>query len=117
MPTTDRIRAFRQLHETGCFVMPNPWDVGSARLLEQMGFLALATTSAGFAWSQGVRDTHVGRELVLAHLRSMSGAVDVPFNADFEDGFAIAPEGVAISVNLATSTGIAGLSIEDSSDD
>ncbi|MDB4891079.1 MAG: uncharacterized protein JWL61_2934 [Gemmatimonadetes bacterium] len=97
--------------------MPNPWDVGSARLLEQLGFLALATTSAGFAWTQGMRDTHVGREHVLAHLRDMSGAVDVPFNADFEDGFAIAPEGVAISVTLATATGIAGLSIEDSTDD
>jgi methylisocitrate lyase len=117
MPTTDRIRAFRQLHESGCFVMPNPWDVGSARLLEQLGFPALATTSAGFAWSQGSRDTHVGRDKVLAHLRAMSAAVDVPFNADFEDGFAIEPAGVAISVELATRTGIAGLSIEDSSDD
>ncbi|MEO8337295.1 MAG: isocitrate lyase/phosphoenolpyruvate mutase family protein [bacterium] len=117
MPTTDRIRAFRQLHESGCFVMPNPWDVGSARLLAQLGFPALATTSAGLAWTHGVRDTHVGRDHVLAHLRSMSGAVDVPFNADFEDGFAVAPEGVAISVMLATTTGIAGLSIEDSTDD
>ncbi len=97
--------------------MPNPWDIGSARLLEQLGFPALATTSAGFAWTQGNRDTHVGRDHVLAHLRSMSGAVDVPLSADFEDGFAIAPEGVAISVTLATATGIAGLSIEDSSDD
>ena len=118
MPTpTDRITAFHQLHESGCFVMPNPWDVGSARLLEQLGFPALATTSAGLAWSLGVRDTHVGRDKVLSHLRSMSAAVDVPFNADFEDGFAIDPEGVAISVDLATRTGIAGLSIEDSSDD
>ncbi|MEO5816485.1 MAG: isocitrate lyase/phosphoenolpyruvate mutase family protein [Gemmatimonadaceae bacterium] len=117
MPTTDRIHAFRQLHESGCFVMPNPWDVGSAHLLAQLGFPALATTSAGFAWTQGVRDTHVGRDHVLAHLRAMSGAVDVPFNADFEDGFAVAPEGVAISVTLATATGIAGLSIEDSTDD
>jgi methylisocitrate lyase len=114
---TDRISAFRHLHESGCFVMPNPWDVGSARLLAQLGFPALATTSAGFAWTQGVRDTHVGRDHVLAHLRAMSGAVDVPVNADFEDGFAVAPEGVAISVTLATATGIAGLSIEDSTDD
>jgi 2-methylisocitrate lyase-like PEP mutase family enzyme len=117
MPTFDRIRAFRQLHESGCFVMPNPWDIGSARLLEQLGFPALATTSAGLAWSLGVRDTHVGRDKVLTHLRMMSAAVDVPFNADFEDGFAIEPEGVAISVELATRTGIAGLSIEDSTDD
>ncbi|MEO8335602.1 MAG: isocitrate lyase/phosphoenolpyruvate mutase family protein [bacterium] len=114
---TDRISAFRQLHDSGCFVMPNPWDAGSARLLAQLGFPALATTSAGLAWSLGVRDTHVGRDRVLAHLGTMSAAVDVPFNADFEDGFAIEPAGVAISVGLAIHTGIAGLSIEDSSDD
>jgi 2-methylisocitrate lyase-like PEP mutase family enzyme len=115
--STDRISAFRHLHESGCFVMPNPWDIGSARLLAQLGFPALATTSAGLAWSLGVRDTHVGRDKVLAHLQAMSAAVDVPINADFEDGFAIEPAGVAISVELATRTGIAGLSIEDSTDD
>lgn len=97
--------------------MPNPWDAGSARVLAQLGFPALATTSAGLAWSLGVRDTHVGRDKVLAHLRAMSAAVDIPLNADFEDGFAVEPEGVAISVELATRTGIAGLSIEDSTDD
>jgi methylisocitrate lyase len=113
----DRISAFRHLHESGCFVMPNPWDVGSARLLAQLGFPALATTSAGLAWSLGVPDTHVGRDKVLTHLRAISAAVDVPINADFEDGFAIEPAGVAISVELATRTGIAGLSIEDSTDD
>ena len=105
---------FRQLHESGCFVIPNPWDVGSARLLVQLGFSALATTSAGFAWTLGRRDNHVSLEEVLAHFRAVAGAVDVPVNADFEGGFAVQPEDVARNVTAASATGIAGLSIEDS---
>jgi methylisocitrate lyase len=111
---TERRRVFRQLHERGCFVIPNPWDRGSARMLVQLGFRALATTSAGFAWSMGHADNHVELDATLHHLREMSLAVDVPINADFEGGFAIAPEAVAIHVTSATTTGIAGLSIEDS---
>ena len=111
---TDR---FHQLHQSGCFVIPNPWDIGSARMLERLGFSALATTSSGFAWSQGRRDNHVPLEDVLAHLRAMSGAVGIPLNADFEGGFAVDPEGVAANVTLAAATGIAGLSIEDSTGD
>jgi 2-methylisocitrate lyase-like PEP mutase family enzyme len=114
---SDRCRAFHQLHERGCFILPNPWDIGSARALEQLGFNALATTSAGFAWSRGHADQTVTVEMVLAHLRAMSEAVDVPINADFEGGFAIAPEAVAGHVSQATTTGIAGLSIEDASGD
>src|ERR1051325_1678010 len=114
---TDRIRTFHELHDRGCFVIPNPWDLGSAQALVQLGFKALATTSAGFAWSRGHADHHVTVEMAIAHLRAMAGAVDVPVNADFEGGFAIAPEAVAQHVSQATTTGIAGLSIEDSSDD
>jgi len=113
----DRVRIFHELHQSGCFVIPNPWDVGSARALVQLGFKALATTSAGFAWSRGHADHHVTVEMMLAHLRAMAGAVDVPVNADFEGGFAIAPEAVAHHVSQATTTGIAGLSIEDSTGD
>src|SRR2546428_5021370 len=111
---TDR---FRQLHQSGCFVMPNPWDPGSAKLLVQLGFPALATTSSGFAWSIGHRDNHVSLEQALAHFRTMTGAVDVPINADFEGGFAVEPHGVAANVAAATATGIAGISIEDSTGD
>ncbi len=113
----DRSRIFRQLHESGCFVIPNPWDIGSARLLAQLGFSALATTSSGFAWSLGRPDNHVSLEESLATLRSISNSVDVPVNADFEGGFAIEPEAVAANVTTATGTGIAGLSIEDSTGD
>ena len=112
---TERSRVFRQLHESGCFVLPNPWDAGSARLLAGLGFQALATTSAGFAWSMGRADQQLTLDDVLAHLRTMSRAVDVPINADFEGGFAIAPDDVARNVAAAAGTGIAGLSIEDSS--
>jgi methylisocitrate lyase len=112
---SDRQRAFRRLHESGCFVMPNPWDLGSARLLAGLGFPALATTSAGFAWSQGRRDNGVSLEQALDHLRSIADGVALPVNADFEGGFAVRPEAVAANVKAATSTGIAGLSIEDSS--
>lgn len=111
---TARSRTFRQLHESGCFVIPNPWDAGSARMLEQLGFKALATTSAGFAWTLGRPDNGVTLDDVLDHLRAVSQAVSVPVNADFEGGFAIEPEKVAANVAAATATGIAGLSIEDS---
>jgi 2-methylisocitrate lyase-like PEP mutase family enzyme len=114
---TDRFEVFRQLHESGIFVMPNPWDIGSARLLAALGFPALATTSAGCAWSLGVPDTQVPLEQMLAHLRAIAGAIDLPVNADFEGGFAIEPEAVASNVALAAATGVAGLSIEDSTGD
>ena len=114
---TDRVNRFRELHERGCFVIPNPWDRGSARALVRLGFQALATTSAGFAWSMGHPDKHVELDDVLGHLRAMSRAVDVPVSADFEGGFGIAPEAVATHVAHAATTGISGLSIEDSSDD
>jgi 2-methylisocitrate lyase-like PEP mutase family enzyme len=114
MPTTSEKRAqFRRLHENGCFVIPNPWDVGSALYLQSMGFKALATTSAGFAWSRGAGDGGVTREAALAHIAELSAAVDVPVNADFEGGFADEPEGVAESVRLCVETGVSGLSIED----
>src|SRR5579872_6378717 len=114
---SDRVRRFHELHERGCFVIPNPWDRGSARLLAQLGFAALATTSAGFAWSMGHPDQHVELDDVLEHLRGMCRAVDLPVSADFEGGFGIAPDSIAGHVTHATTTGIAGLSIEDSSGD
>jgi len=113
----DRTRAFRALHQSGCFVIPNPWDVGSARILAQLGFSALATTSSGFAWTLGRADNHVTLDEALAHLRAMTASVDIPFNADFEGGFAVEPADVAANVTAATATGIAGLSIEDSTGD
>jgi 2-methylisocitrate lyase-like PEP mutase family enzyme len=117
MPHADRCRIFRELHASGCFVIPNPWDVGSARLLAQLGFKALATTSSGFAWSLGRRDNHVTLAESLGHLRTISQNVDLPVNADFEGGFAVDPEDVATNVAQAATTGIAGLSIEDSTGD
>lgn len=116
-PADARIQAFHALHRAGCFVMPNPWDPGSARLLAALGFPAVATTSAGFAWTLGQRDNAVAFDAMLAHLTAMAAAVDVPVNADFEGGFAVAPDGVAANVRLAAATGIAGLSIEDSTGD
>lgn len=113
----DRIAEFHRLHSAGCFVMPNPWDVGSARVLEQMGFPALATTSAGLAWTLGRADGQVTLEQALEHLRLVADAVTVPVNADFEGGYAVDPAHVAANVKLAAETGIAGLSIEDSSGD
>jgi 2-methylisocitrate lyase-like PEP mutase family enzyme len=110
----DRCRVFRQLHGSGCFVIPNPWDRGSARLLVQLGFKALATTSSGFAWSTGRADNHVSLDDALGHFRAIAGAVDVPVNGDFEGGFAVEPSGVHANVKLAVATGIAGISIEDS---
>lgn len=110
-------RAFRKLHESGCFVIPNPWDTGSARYLQSLGFKALASTSSGFAWSVGRGDASVPRDLVLAHLRELVAATDLPVNADFESGYASDAAGVAESVRLAVETGVAGLSIEDSTGD
>jgi 2-methylisocitrate lyase-like PEP mutase family enzyme len=106
--------AFRALHAQGCFLIPNPWDVGSALFLQSLGFEALASTSSGFAWSQGHPDGGMGRAEVLAHLRTLVEATDVPVNADFEGGHADTPEGVAESVRMAVDVGVAGLSIEDS---
>jgi 2-methylisocitrate lyase-like PEP mutase family enzyme len=111
---TDKRRAFGRLHASGCFVLPNPWDVGSALYLQHLGFKALATTSSGFAWSQGHPDNGVSRDAVLAHLAEIVTATDVPVNADFESGFAHDAAGVAQSVAVALETGVAGLSIEDS---
>jgi 2-methylisocitrate lyase-like PEP mutase family enzyme len=116
-PQADKVQAFHRLHAEGCFVMPNPWDVGSAVALERMGCKALATTSAGHAWTLARADNGVLRDEALEHLRQVAAAVDVPLNADFEGGFADAPEEVATNVKLATATGIAGLSIEDSTRD
>lgn len=109
--------AFRALHASGCFVLPNPWDAGSARYLASLGFQAVATTSSGFAWSKGCADNHMTRDAVLAHLRSIVEATDLPVNADFENGFGETPDDVAESVELAVATGVAGLSIEDSTGD
>ena len=114
---SDKRSSFRKLHESGCFVLPNPWDVGSALFLQGLGFKALATTSSGFAWSQGYADNAISRDMALAHLREMVAATDLPVNADFENGFARDAAGVAESVRLAVETGVAGLSIEDSTGD
>ncbi len=111
---SNRRRVFRQLHQSGCFVIPNPWDAGSARLLAQLGFRALATTSSGFAWSLGKADNHITLPEALGHFRSVTQAVGVPVNADFEGGFAVEAAAVTANVAAATETGIAGLSIEDS---
>ncbi len=110
----DRIAEFHRLHASGCFVMPNPWDVGSALALSGMGFSALATSSAGSAWTLGRADNELVLSQVLGHLHTIASVVEIPVNADFEGGFADDPEGVAANVRLAASTGIAGLSIEDS---
>lgn len=108
---------FRTLHAQGCFVLPNPWDVGSAKMLAGLGFKALATTSSGYAWSQGRPDNGLARDVVIAHLRALADATDLPLNADFEGGFATDADGVAESVRMAVDTGVAGLSIEDSTGD
>ena len=116
-----RRKAFRALHERGCFVIPNPWDVGSARYLQHLGFLALATTSAGFAFSQGLPDAAddvvLSRDRSLAHIASITAAVDLPVSADFMSGFGSEPEDVAESVARCVATGVAGLSIEDATGD
>jgi 2-methylisocitrate lyase-like PEP mutase family enzyme len=113
----DQVAAFHRLHAAGCFVMPNPWDAGTARALQQLGFKALATTSAGFAWTLGRGDDHVPLDLTLEHLRALVDAVDLPVNADFRGGFAVDPDQVQAHVKLAAATGVAGLSIEDSTGD
>ena len=117
MTTAEKRATFRGMHESGCFVLPNPWDIGSARALQHLGFKAIASTSAGFAWSIGKADNRVMLEDVLRHLTALCGACDLPVNADFEGGFAHKAEKVAANVALATKTGIAGLSIEDSTGD
>ena len=109
--------AFRRLHETGCFVLPNPWDVGGARYLQSLGFKVLATTSSGHAWSQGCSDGAVPLDKLLTHLREIVQASDVPVNADFGNGFARDAAGVSANVGLAIKTGVAGLSIEDATGD
>jgi len=113
----DKRRAFHALHASGCFVIPNPWDVGSARYLQSLGFKALATTSSGLAWSRAHADNTLPRDAVLAHLAEIVAATDLPVNADFESGFAADAAGVAESVRLAVASGVAGLSIEDSTGD
>ena len=105
---------FRRLHESGCFVIPNPWDIGSARYLQHLGFKALATTSSGVAWTMGLPDNGVGLDKMLDHLTLIAAASDLPVNADFESGYAEEPAGVAANVRRAIDTGVAGLSIEDS---
>ena len=115
--TADKRRTFHALHESGCFVIPNPWNVGTARYLQGLGFKALATTSSGHAHSEGFADGAQSRDEVLAHFRELAAATDVPLNADFENGFADDPDGVAANVTLCIETGVAGLSIEDSTTD
>jgi 2-methylisocitrate lyase-like PEP mutase family enzyme len=113
----EKCRVFRELHASGCFLIPNPWDRGSARLLEGLGFPALATTSSGMAWSLGTTDNHVPLDLALERIRDIAMAVDVPVNADFEGGFAVEADGVYENVVRCVQTGVAGLSIEDSTRD
>jgi 2-methylisocitrate lyase-like PEP mutase family enzyme len=113
MSAADKRKTFRRMHESGCFVIPNPWNIGSARYLQALGFKALATTSSGYAHSIGYSDGDVTRDMVLAHCREIAQAADVPVNADFEAGYADDPDGVAESVRLCVETGVAGLSIED----
>ena len=110
----DRRAAFRRLHESGCFVIPNPWDAGSAVWLQQAGFKALATTSSGYAWTLALADNGVGLEGMLAHLKAIVAATEIPVNADFENAYADEPAGVAANVLRAAEAGVAGLSVEDS---
>lgn len=114
-----RCAVFRTLHESGCFVIPNPWDIGTARCLQKIGFKALATTSAGFAFSRGLPDdvAVLTREVVLSHIAEIAAATDLPVNADFQSGYAADADGVAVSVRLCIGTGVAGLSIEDATGD
>src|ERR1700738_2692083 len=117
MKTIEAKRAeFRQLHESVCFAIPNPWDIGSAKYLQHLGFKAIATTSAGFAFSRGLSDGAVKRDDMLAHIRELVETTDIPVNADYENGYADDPDDVAESVKLCVATGVAGLSIEDATD-
>jgi len=115
--TADKRSTFRKMHESGCFVLPNPFDIGSAKALQHLGFKALASTSAGFAWTIGKADNRVTVDEVCDHLTSLCAAVDLPVNADFEGGFAVEPGKVAVNVARGVKTGVAGLSIEDSTGD
>src|SRR3954452_17193181 len=119
MPTdvASKRAAFRQMHDSSFFVLPNPWDAGSARYLQALGFGALATTSSGYAWSRGQADGALNREMTLAHMREIVASVEMPVNADFEGGFGQDASDVAESVRMAIDTGVAGLSIEDSTGD
>ena len=118
MPTISEKRStFRDLHKSGCFVMPNPWDAGGARYLQSLGFKAIASTSIGFAFTQGSPDNGVPRDVMLQHLRALVEASDLPVNADFENGHSASIDGVGESVRLCVETGVAGLSIEDSTGD
>lgn len=110
----EKRKIFRDLHKDGCFILPNPWDAGSAKLLEQLGYKALATTSSGYAWSSGKADGQLDRDETLAHLRYMVQSTNLPINADFESGFSDTTQGVIENVHMALDTGIAGISIEDS---
>jgi 2-methylisocitrate lyase-like PEP mutase family enzyme len=113
MTTADKRRAFRTLHQSGCFVIPNPWNVGSARYMQGLGFKALATTSSGYAHSIGYADGELTCDMMLAHFREIAEATDIPVNADFEGGYADDPDEVAANVRLCIDTGVSGLSIED----
>jgi len=119
MSAGERRAAFRELHRSGCFVIPNPWDIGSARYLSQLGFKALATTSSGFAFSQGLPDGQAGvpLEIALAHFEEIAAGVDIPVNADFQSAYAIEPDEVAENVRRCVDTGVAGLSVEDATGD
>ena len=117
MSPADKRRAFHTLHKSGCFVIPNPWTVGTALYLQKLGFKALATTSSGHAHAQGFSDGALSRDMTLAHYREIAAAADIPVNADFENGFAHEPAAVADNVRLCIDTGVAGLSIEDFSGD
>src|ERR1700687_316862 len=119
MSQSSTIEEFRALHESGCFVLPNPWDVRTAVYLQHLGFKALATTSAGFAFAQGLPDSvsAIPRDLMLAHIREVASATSLPVNADFQNGYADEPDGVAANVALCIATGVAGLSIEDATGD
>src|SRR3569623_1969338 len=115
--TADKRATFRKLHESGCFILPNPFDVGSAKALQHLGFKAIASSSAGFAWTLGHADNRVTVDDVCQHLAAICSAVDIPVNADFEGGFAVEPDTVADNVERGVRTGVAGLSIEDTTGD
>ncbi|WP_394059926.1 isocitrate lyase/phosphoenolpyruvate mutase family protein [Alcaligenes sp. WGS1538] len=117
LSTQEKRRRFRALHQQGTLILPNPWDLGGVRRLERLGAQAIASSSAAYAWAQGLDDFQPGRDALLEHLRHLASSTDLPVNADFEDGFAAQPDEVAANVRLAIGTGIAGLSIEDRRDD
>src|SRR5205085_3807955 len=117
MPSSEHKRnELRRLHQSGCFAIPNPWDIGTAKYLQHLGFKAIATTSAGFAFSCGLSDGSVKRDDMIAHIRELVKATDIPVNADFENGYADEPNWCAENARLCAETGVAGLSIEDATD-